>query len=498
MLRREFIRVSGAVSAAAGAAWKLDGADGTQNRVPLPAPGRPPAAQRLFRSARIDALAEEVSGRIGDPELAKLFGECLPRTLDTATTFQTLADGTPDTFLVAGHLPAMWVRDAVCQVWPYVPYIRDEVGLERMVEGVIRRLAQNILFDPYANTFMRDRDALRERYVARPPLGRGIWNRRYQLDNFGYFMRLSHGFWQAGGATGCFDADWVRAAGALVAIMRELQAGSDELPQPRFRFEHLSYAPYDSLPMAGFGPPCRRCGLTRTAFRPSDDAALFPFHIPDNAFAVTGLRQLARMLRTLGLAESLRRESEALAGEIENALGRQRVEHATFGPILPFEVDGYGAVLLMDDAAYPNLIGLPYLGYCTQSDPLYRATRKFALSAHNPYWVSGSSLRGLGGPHCATVYAKGGGSKSGLGVCWPIGIMMEALTTEDRAEIESCLAQLVHIGSRLGFMPEAVWKDDVSYFRGEWFCWANSLFGELILELDRTRPEILREFRSRA
>jgi meiotically up-regulated gene 157 (Mug157) protein len=40
-------------------------------------------------------------------------------------------------------------------------------------------------------------------------------------------------------------------------------------------------------------------------------------------------------------------------------------------------------------------------------------------------------------------------------------------------------------------MHESFWKDDATKFTRSWFAWANTLFGELILMLDRDRPHLL-------
>ena len=59
-----------------------------------------------------------VKKEISDPELAWLFENCFPNTLDTTVTFTEL-DGKPDTFVITGDIHAMWLRDSSAQVWPF-------------------------------------------------------------------------------------------------------------------------------------------------------------------------------------------------------------------------------------------------------------------------------------------------------------------------------------------------------------------------------------------
>lgn len=42
-----------------------------------------------------------------------------------------------------------------------------------------------------------------------------------------------------------------------------------------------------------------------------------------------------------------------------------------------------------------------------------------------------------------------------------------------------------------GFMHEAFDQDDPTHFTHAWFAWANSLFGELILDLHQRRPALV-------
>ena len=136
-----------------------------------------------------------------------------------------------------------------------------------------------------------------------------------------------------------------------------------------------------------------------------------------------------------------------------------------------YEVDGYGNILLMDDANAPGLLSLPYLGCCKLGDPLYRKTRQFVLSDANPYFFKGKAAEGIGGPH------------EGLNMIWPMSIIMRALTSSDDREIRQCLLWLRDTTAGTGFMHESFQKDDPTVFTRKWFAWANTLFGELIVTL---------------
>src|SRR5690348_6273273 len=82
---------------------------------------RPAPSARRFRSKAVDATIESIAAKMRDPELAWLFSNCLPNTLDTTVTFTNGPEG-PDTVVVTGDIPAMWLRDSSAQVWPYLPF----------------------------------------------------------------------------------------------------------------------------------------------------------------------------------------------------------------------------------------------------------------------------------------------------------------------------------------------------------------------------------------
>ena len=75
---------------------------------------------------------------------------------------------------------------------------------------------------------------------------------------------------------------------------------------------------------------------------------------------------------------------------------------------------------------------------------------------------------------------------------WPMSIIMRGLTSGDSGEIRQCLHWLKTTHAGTGFMHEAFDQDDPARFTRAWFAWANTLFGELIVQLVAQRPELLR------
>ena len=95
-------------------------------------------------------------------------------------------------------------------------------------------------------------------------------------------------------------------------------------------------------------------------------------------------------------------------------------------------------------------------------------------------------------PICGRVYGEGiGGPHVGLNYIWPMSIIMKAFTTDDEEEIRSCLKQLRDTDGETGFMHESFNAENAADFTRPWFAWANTLFGELILKVVQTYPNLL-------
>jgi meiotically up-regulated gene 157 (Mug157) protein len=438
---------------------------------------RPKPADRKFRSAAVEQFIAETQRRIADPELAWLFANCYPNTLDT-TVEPGRFDGHPDTAVITGDIPAMWLRDSSAQVWPYLPLAGKDPALRELIEGVIRRQARCILIDPYANAFMADLSAppLSWSVKDKTDLKPGVGERKWEIDSLCYPIRLAHGYWKHTGDTRPFDTQWKQAMRLVVSTFREQERKHGDGP---YHFQRESEIATETLPASGYGNPVKPVGLIASGFRPSDDACIFPFLVPSNLFAVTALEQLAEMAHVILSDDALAGDARSLAAEVEAALRKYAVASTPEGTIWAYEVDGFGSQLLMDDTNVPSLLSLPYLDSSPDA-ALYQRTRRFVWSARNPWFFKGTAGEGIGGPH------------EGKDMIWPMSQMVYALTSTDDAEIRHMLALLKVSSAGSGFMHESYFKDDPARFTRSWFAWANTLFGELIATLAQTKPELLR------
>jgi meiotically up-regulated gene 157 (Mug157) protein len=440
---------------------------------------RPPAAARKFVSAAVERRLQAVSATIADPDLAWLFENCWPNSLDTAVEMAG-TDAEPDTFVATGDIPAMWLRDSSAQLWSYLGVARDDPHLCLLMRGLIARHARCVLIDPYANAFSRDLAvkaplpwAANDQTEMKP----GVAERKWEVDSLAHVVRFACGYWRATGDTTPFGSDWWQAMQVVVDTLRTQQRMT--APGP-YRFTRNSDSPIDTLAGDGWGVPTRKIGLVHTMFRPSDDAATYPFNIPSNVLAAQSLGELAAMARAVGGKTEFAAGCDTLAGQITLALARHGVVTGSAGvPVLAYEIDGFGNALCMDDANIPGLLSLPYLGCRASDDPLYQATRAQLLSSDDPYFFRGRVAEGIGGPHV------------GPGMIWPMGIIMRAMTSRDDREIAQCLAALKRSSNGSGFMHESFDADDAGHFTRPWFAWVNGLFGELILHLATEKPQLL-------
>ncbi|MGH7973327.1 MAG: glycoside hydrolase family 125 protein, partial [Limisphaerales bacterium] len=407
MNRREFIRSSSlatsgillsSVSLAAGAGFPLV---------------RAPESKRRFTSPAVEGAIERMRSSCANKELAWMFENCFPNTLDTTVDFE-MSDGRPDTYVITGDIDAMWLRDSTAQVWPYLPLMKEDPKLQQLIAGVINRQTRCILKDPYANAFYKDENKISEWKSDRTDMKPGVHERKWEIDSLCYPIRLAFHYWKATGDTAPFDHAWHDAIGATLKTFREQQRKTNKGP---YRFQRRTEVQSDTLGGGGYGFPAKPVWLIFSMFRPSDDATVFPFLVPSNFFAMVSMRQAAEMLETLQHDPDTAAHCRALADEIEGALREHAVvHHPKFGRVYAYEVDAFGNFYCIDDGNVPSLLSLPYIEAVKPNDKIYSNTRRLVLSPGNPYYCEGAVANGPGGPHV------------GMDMIWPLGLIVQGLT----------------------------------------------------------------------
>lgn len=405
-----------------------------------------------------------------------MFENCFPNTLDTTVDFGTM-NGRPDTYVITGDIDAMWLRDSSAQVWPYLPLLKEDADLQHLIAGVINRQTRCILKDPYANAFYKNESKVSEWASDFTDMKPGVHERKWEIDSLCYPIRLAHGYWKATGDTAPFDSEWHDAVLLIVKTFKEQQRKIGRGP---YHFMRKTEIQTDTVPGHGYGNPAKPVGLIYSMFRPSDDATIFPFLVPSNFFAVVSLRQAAEMVEKITSDPDGARQCRDLADEVEHALKEYAiVNHPRAGRVYAYEVDAFGNYYCTDDGNIPSLLSLPYLRAVSTDNTLYRHTRRMLLSDENPYYCEGKAAKGMGGPHV------------GMDMIWPLGVIIQGLTSNDETEIKECLTTLQRTHAGTGFMHEAFNKDNPAKFTRAWFAWANTIFGEFVLKTFNERPHLL-------
>lgn len=410
----------------------------------------------------IDEAKAEIEKCFSSKKPAEIFHHCMTDTL--STTIQTDERGT---FILTGDIPAMWLRDSVCQIRPFLMFAKENKDLQELILGLIKRQLHLIKEDPYANAFNQSANGNghQDDKTEMKPI---IWERKYEIDSLCYPLQLAYLFWKTTGRTEHFSRQFIDTVKTIIALWQVEQHHEELSP---YRFERETAVQTDTLAREGKGAKTAYTGMLWSGFRPSDDACTYGYLVPSNMFAVVILGYLEEMISAYYDDDKLLKDIAVLKEEIQTGIERfALVDHPDYGKIYAYEVDGLGSVNLMDDANVPSLLALPFLGYCSKEDPIYLNTRRFILSSGNPYFFTGSEANGVGSPHTPH------------GHIWPIALSIQGLTSSFEAEKRNLLNDLMRTDAGTQMMHESFDADDAAVFTREWFSWANMMFCELVLD----------------
>lgn len=460
---------------------------------------RPEPACRTFNSTAVEDIIGRLKDKIHDPDLFRLFENSFPNTLDTAIKWRGVAANNTDEelcFVITGDIDAMWIRDSANQIAPYRSAMKNKTDdIASIFRGVINLQARYLVVNPYCNAFhpppesgipVEVNGAI---YSVTPPYdNKFVFTCNFELDDFSAFLQAGHDYYNATGDIDFFGKfQWVHAVQSIVATSRAMQQGTyaedGRWVLPAYRFQSQTMTASGTLKNDGIGNPVNYTGLIRAPFRPSDDAATYDFGIAANMMMAVYLESNARIMERLPNAPAgLVAEMDALAAEVRAAVQHWGVVTAPDGRrIYAYEVDGFGGQNLMDDANVPSLLSAPFLGFVARDDPVYQNTRAFVLSRANPWWCHGPVLSAVGSQHIRP------------GAAWPMAAIVRVLTADDDAEIYQNVRAVLASTAGLGLVHESVDSFDARRWTRQWFTWANGLFGQMILDLEARKPEILAE-----
>lgn len=448
---------------------------------------RPDPRCRTFTSPLVEKVIQDVTSRMVDKDLARLFENAFPNTLDTTVRWHVNGVqahtelkargaredgkwGGAQSFVVTGDINAEWLRDSTNQLLQYQPLAKNDPAIFNLILGAINTQAEYVIQSPYCNAFQPppasklsatqngQEDNVHPAYE--PSF---VFECKYELDSLAAFLALGNTFYNYTGSTDFLTPRWYTALDTLLTVLDQQSASTFDPKTSRFEknaytFSRKTTQGTETLALSGVGNPLNfGTGLIRSAFRPSDDTSILGFFIPANAMMSVELARTAAILALAeksNLAQTLTKRSQAIRdGIYEHGV----VQTKKWGQVFAYEVDGYGGQILMDDANVPSLLALPILGFVTAQDQVYKNTRKMLLSKDgNPYYLEGSAFKGIGGPHIGPEHA------------WPMSLLVQAMTSDNDEEIKECL-EFVLKASRLGLVHESINVNRIGDYTRSWF-----------------------------
>ncbi|KAK2774906.1 hypothetical protein FQN53_003382 [Emmonsiellopsis sp. PD_33] len=467
---------------------------------------RPNEACRTFSSPLVEQVIDDVTSRMVDKDLAQIFRNAFPNTVDTTVRWHVPGSGSkkskskrqdapwqgPQSFIVTGDINAEWLRDSTNQLTQYQSLAKKDPNIENLILGAINTQVEFVLQSPYCNAFQppppsgleptpsTQQDTVHPAYE--PSV---VFECKYELDSLANFLALGNQFYSHTKSTNFVTKRWYSAVDTVLRVIQQQSEPTfDENGQyvrNEYTFQRMTDIGTETLSLKGVGNPLNNgTGLVRSAFRPSDDTTIFGYFIPANAMMAVELKRTAQTIKAAGGPAELTQTLLHKARTIEEGIYEHGiVSTKKWGDVFAFEIDGYGSSLLMDDANLPSLLSLPLLGFVDQDDKIYQNTRKMILSKDgNPYYLTGSGFHGIGGPHI------------GLQNAWPMSVLVRARTSNSDAEITESI-NMVRDSSLLGLIHESVNVNAVSEYTRSWFAWANSVFAQTILELAEKKPHLI-------
>ena len=199
---------------------------------------RPDADCRTFSSAAVEKLVANMTARMVDKDLARLFENTYPNTLgspttelpliiDTTISWYSSEDNNPLTYVITGDIAAQWLRDSSHQFVPYLPLLPYDPSLRVLFRGLIALEARHIADMPYCNAFQPPPESglpiqKTPNTAVHPAPDGTVYQCKWEIDSLASFLRLSWGYWEStGGDESMITGEWLSAVEQIMKVLQQ-------------------------------------------------------------------------------------------------------------------------------------------------------------------------------------------------------------------------------------------------------------------------------------
>jgi meiotically up-regulated gene 157 (Mug157) protein len=179
-----------------------------------------------------------------DPDLAQIFRNAFPNTLDTTVRWHVDGVGShasqsklfrdkdrwrgAQSFIVTGDINAEWLRDSTNQLAQYQALAKTAPEISNLILGAINTQAEFVIESPYCNAFQPpspshlnplqsgQQDSVHPAYEPSY-----VFECKYELDSLANFLSLSNQYHASTGSTAFLTRRWYLALDTLLTVLDE-------------------------------------------------------------------------------------------------------------------------------------------------------------------------------------------------------------------------------------------------------------------------------------
>lgn len=272
----------------------------------------------------------------------------------------------------------MWLRDSANQMQSYLSLLTPNSSYDSIASlyrGVINLQARYINEAPYCNSFQPPtesglsptRNQQNPDKFTPPESDQVVFECKWELDSLAAFLEISTNYYEATNDIQFFrDFQWVSAVNTIIATTEAnlvgTYAANGSVNTIPYTWERETTVGTETLSNSGKGNPVQSgTGLVRSAFRPSDDASVFPhleirkyahgynrtiyqLFIPANMMFSRYLDSTSQIMANIGNQRNVANHMHNFSANIRNAITKYGiVNDPVYGQVYAFEVDGFGS-----------------------------------------------------------------------------------------------------------------------------------------------------------